>query len=308
MEQIPSQYYREVSGDLPPLELKPDPGETRQLETARYSALTPQYNQVSFSVTSLMNYARCPRYYYLRYILGMPELRGKDKVRSSSAAQSGLSGTQRGNIVHRVCEQIRDPEELGDLVDYAATMEGIELDSSQKAQLEKIITSYLQSDFFRRVQAEAKSEKIALEHEFAIPVGNYVINGLVDQVFVSEKGIEVLDLKSNWIRANQVAEVGATYDVQLRLYAWAMARDYGLPAVGSQAYFLIPNRLYALDSSLLAAEQTERWVLDTCQAIIQGSQSGAEAFPITGDCTICSQRHYCGISATQRRSCGEIFT
>ncbi len=285
--------YEELLGTLPPHVADQPKGGFLQPHWPNYSPLAPQYNQVSFSVTSLMNYARCPRYYYLRYILGMPERKASTARGSGTASQSTLSGTQRGNIVHRVCEQITDPEELSGLVDYSALMEGVELDQRQKTQLEEIIKPYLKSEFFSRARLETAQEKVYREHSFLIPVGDFFVNGLVDQVFVCNQGIEIVDFKSNWIRPEQIASVGASYEVQLRLYAWAMAREFALPVLSSQAYFLIPNQLYALDRSALDADETERWLLQTCANIIQGSEEGVEAFPIRGDCSLCLRQSYC---------------
>ena len=283
LEWVPADLYTEVSGTLPPLEEKIPQGEVIQLK----------YDQVSFSVTSLMNYARCPRYYYLRYILGVPERR-RETQPSTAGVRPSLAGTQRGNIVHRVCEQIRKPEELSHLVDYAAAMEGVQLDSRQKSQLEEIITPYLKSEIFGRVrQGQGQQWKVYQERDFVVRAGGFLVNGLVDQVFLGNRGIEVIDLKSNWISREQVAKVGASYEVQLRLYAWAMAREFGLPVLGSKAYFLIPNQLYALKTSLLDAGKTEEWLMQTCGAIIQGVEQGVEAFPIMGECALCAQNLYC---------------
>lgn len=302
LPQVPEHLYREVPATLPPLEQKPSIGEVLQPRFSSFAPLSPQYNQVSFSVTSLMNYARCPRYYYLRYVLGIPERKEAKPRETALEPYPSLSGTQRGNIVHRVCEQIKDPSELSPLVDYAATMEGVELSNRQKAQLKEIIRPYLGSEFFRRVSTSAKGYaqtdwRIYQEHDFVIPAGEFTVNGLVDQVFVSEKGIEVVDFKSNWIRAEQIAEVGASYNVQLRLYAWAMTREFRLPALSSQAYFLIPNQLYSLDTLLLDADQTEAWLIKTCATIIQGAEVGETAFPITADCSLCTQLAYCRTSS-----------
>jgi ATP-dependent helicase/nuclease subunit A len=304
LQWVPESLYKEMSGTLPPLKGRPPEGGVLHPSFPSFAPLSPQYNQVSFSVTSLMNYERCPRYYYLRYILGMPERKRVKSRNDAPGSGAPLSGTQRGNIVHRVCEQIRDPAHLSQLVDYAANMEGVELSTRQKAQLEEIITPYLDSEFFWRVSADAKLRggaqadwEIYQEHDFIIPAGEFTVNGLVDQVFVRETGIEIVDFKSNWIRQEQIAEVGASYDVQLRLYAWAMAREFGLPALSSQAYFLIPNQLYALDTSLLDADQTEEWLIRTCASIIQGSEVGVEAFPIMADCSLCTQMSYCKMSS-----------
>ena len=306
LEWMPQDFYTELPGTLLPPEEKPPHGKVLQPEFPSYPSLEPQYNQVSFSVTSLMNYARCPRYYYLRYILGMPE-RKEAKPFKESPSRPSLSGTQRGNIVHRVCEQIKDPAELSKLVDYAATMEGLELDARQKRQLEEIIAPYLQSAFFQRVRGGSQLPEwnIYQEHDFMVPAGDFLVNGLVDQVFVGERSIEVVDFKSNWIRRDQVLQVGASYDVQLRLYAWAMAREFGLPVANSEAYFLIPNQLYALEKGLLDADQTERWLTQTCSAIIRGTEEGVEAFPITSDCSLCTQNSYCMMQVGVQPNIGE---
>lgn len=293
LKEIPASLYQVVTGTLESLEKQAEQGELAQFTKRSYTPLSPQYNQVAFSVTSLMHYARCPRYYYLRYILGVPD-RSSHANQTETTSSPTLSAIQRGNIVHRVCEQIRNPEDLAGLLDYAADMEGVELTDKQRAQLTEIITPYLQSQFFARVQTDDSQQwKIYQEMDFVIPAGNFLVNGMVDQVFVSENGVEVVDFKSNWIRPAQVAEVGASYDVQLRLYAWAMAREFGLPVLASQAYFLIPNQLYSLQSALLDADGTEQWVKQTCQQILTGVERGVEAFPPSADCSLCSQYLYC---------------
>ena len=86
----------------------------------------PSYTQVAFSVTALMTYARCPRCYYLRYILGIPEqMRGLGSDGQVRAPSTRLTGLERGNIVHRVCERISDPAELTELITFAAALEGV---------------------------------------------------------------------------------------------------------------------------------------------------------------------------------------
>ena len=294
LPEIPNHLYREIVGDLPSLEVEHSQGEPSKLKLTHYKPLAPQYNQVVFSVTSLMSYNHCPRYYYLRYLLRVPELKLSSAQINGEGGRSGLSALQRGNIVHRVVEQIRSPHELGQLLDYAAQMEGVELDLGQKIQLERTIYPYLQSDFFGRVANDQAEWEVHHELEFNVPAGDFLVNGLVDQVFVSSTELEVVDFKSNWIRPEQVQEVGQSYGVQLRLYAWAMAREFGLPVSKSQAYFLIPNMVYQLDEKLLDPAETERWVTEICHEIVRGAEVGEEAFLPKGDCTNCVQSSYCG--------------
>lgn len=296
LDELPSDLYGVEQGDLPGIEPVDNENEVSLLETVTYDPLPPEYNQVSFSVTSLMNYVRCPRYYYLRYILGVPDRIDVVSAGSEKKDSPSINALQRGNIVHRVCEQIKNPEELPELVQYAATMEGVQLEQRQREQLEEIIMPYLNSEFFSRIKEKQNDWDIFREKEFIIPVENYLINGLVDQVFVGKDGLEVVDFKSNWISAQQVQTVGESYEAQLRLYAWAMAKKFGKPTISSKAYFLIPNKLYDLDDSFLDTEQTESWIREICTKIINGATQGVEAFPITLDCTHCGQNSYCGNS------------
>jgi ATP-dependent helicase/nuclease subunit A len=289
LASIDQKLFRVIPADLALSAAQPPQATTDRLKLPVYAPLKPQYSQVVFSVTELMNYDRCPHYYYLRHILGLPER--PREAKGASGSTGGLTATQRGSIVHRVVEQIRDPGDLSRLVEHAAAAEGVDLEDQHRPQLEEIIQPYLRSEFFSRVQESDAG--LFKERSFFIPAGNFIINGLVDQVFVGESGIEVVDFKTNWITPEEVEKVGSNYRVQLRLYAWAMAREFGLPAVSSQAYFLIPNVLYALEKELLAADPTEEWIVETCQRIITGAERGAEAFPPAGDCTLCSRSSYC---------------
>lgn len=287
IDQLPSELYTQAAGDLSPPETKSRREKPMQLEVTRYGPLPPQHEGVTFSVTSLMHYVRCPRCFYLRYILGVPE-RGSSVLAASKQTGSGISAVQRGNIVHRVCEQITNPAHLAELIDYAAAMEGIELDIAQKSLIKRIMEPYLASEFFRRLTEGQSQWQIYREKDFFLPAGRFLLNGLVDQVFVAKKGLEVVDFKSNWIRPEQVREAGDSYLVQLRLYAWAMARQFGVPVRRSQAYFLIPNEIYSLDKAFLDVEKTEAWIGKICGEIIKNAALGGEAFPCAEGCSNCT--------------------
>ncbi len=289
LPELPPSLYTEILGDRT-LEAAKAPAEAETaLPPARgWKPLAPSYSRVSFSVTALMAYARCPRCYFLNYILRVPEEARREKPADSTKSTPGLSALRRGNIVHRVCEQITEPGQLEDLVRYAALMEGVELNNREEAQLKRIIAPYLKSEFFARSVEPQGNWKIYKEKEFALPVENFIINGLVDQVFVGKTGIEVVDFKSNWIKKEQVALVGAGYQVQLRLYAWAMAEEFQTTVRKSLAYFLIPNEVYALGEEFLAAAATEQWIAATCRKIIAGAEVGIGAFPPGQGCLNCA--------------------
>jgi len=250
--------------------------------------LAPSYSQVSFSVTALMVYDRCPRCYYLRYILGIPEqLRGPKKQAASGRATS-LTAIQRGNIVHRVCERITHPHELDELIEFAAASEGVDLTPSQRHDIERIVRPYLESPFFHRARAGGEFYR---EYDFTLPLDgsgtHFVINGTVDQVFVDDAGLEIVDFKSNWIAPEQVESEGEKYRWQLRTYAWAMAKLFDRPVTRSQAYFLIPNQVFALQGAELDLRAIETEIATACRQIIAGEQVGPSAFPSATGCTDC---------------------
>lgn len=289
IDQLPGELYTRAAGDLVP----PGGEKSRREspipppESVRYGPLPPQYKGVTFSVTSLMQYVRCPRCFYLRYILGVPERQSSAAARPKQA-DLGITAVQRGNIVHRVCEQITDPAHLSELIEYAAAMEGIELDPVQAGLIKRIIEPYLASPFFLRLAGGGRKEwQIYREKDFLLPAGEFLLNGLVDQVFVAADGLEVVDFKSNWIKREQVEKVGESYLVQLRLYAWAMARRFGVRARHSQAYFLIPNEIYDLPAAFLDADKTEVWVSEICRSIVSNAALGSEAFPAAAGCSHC---------------------
>ncbi len=59
--------------------------------------------------------------------------------------------------MHRVCEQITDPAHLSELIEYAAAMEGIELDPVQAGLIKRIIEPYLASPFFLRLAGDGRN-------------------------------------------------------------------------------------------------------------------------------------------------------
>ena len=295
LPQIPSYLYNEISGTKEWIMEKPKTeAEAETLPRKKYEPLPPSYTQVAFSVTALMTYARCPRHYYYRYILGIPE-RVPRLHSSEGQPQHTISPLERGNIVHRVCEQIVDPWELDSLVQGAAQMEGVSLSPSEHKRLVQIIAPYLESDFFKRIQSAGS--RVHREMDFALPVNHYVINGTVDQVYVGETGLEIVDFKSNWIRPDEVGSEGAKYQWQLMAYAWAMEKVFQKQVMKAQAYFLIPNMLYDLPSHTLNSPQIERWIVHTCDAIIAGERVGLDAFPEGDDCAQCAHFAYCGKSS-----------
>ena len=164
----------------------------------RLTPLPPVYADTSFSVTSLMTYSQCPRRYYLRYILRAPEdltlfqdAKSFERLDEENEQQLEISPRTitpliRGNIIHRVCEQIQDVSQKRSLLKSASELEGVQLTPEDEESLEKIIDKYLASDYFRKMRVVKEFHR---EFEFSIPLGNFHITGTVDQLLIDNDGV-----------------------------------------------------------------------------------------------------------------------
>ena len=166
-------------------------------------AAAPRYAPARFSATSLMIYSLCPRRYYYRYILRVPEL----VSRPGTVHASGMDPLQRGNIVHRVCEHIDSPDNLDKLLDWAIAMEGVFVKGTERRELKETIERYLESEYYR----QSFKFRVDREVEFAVPLDQFVITGTVDQVIHSDRGLVIIDLKTNQISAAEIEETAAAY-------------------------------------------------------------------------------------------------
>ena len=72
-----------------------------------------------------MIYAQCPRRYYYRYLLRVPEIPFFGNQQNNK--KSSLDPLHRGNIVHRVCEHLRTDSHIDQLLEWAISMEGLTL-------------------------------------------------------------------------------------------------------------------------------------------------------------------------------------
>lgn len=260
--------------------------------------LPVQYRSHSFSVTSLMIYARCPRRYYYRYLLRVPEL-GVD--RGQTERTSGLDPLKRGNIVHRVCEHLDETQDQEQLLDWATAMEGLQVTAREKQELSEIITRYATSPYYRKSQ----SYLVERELEFALPLDEFSITGTIDQLIHEDQGLTITDLKTNHIQAYQVNEVAKEYYWQLRIYAWAISQLKDQPVHQTGLYFLLPNVIHKEPVTQTEIQETEAWLETTCHNIQAGSLVGASAFPKGSNCSYCP--YDCEQIIKMRQSFAEII-
>lgn len=253
---------------------------TAQDSTTVVSVQMPKkHTQVSFSVTSLMIYARCPRRYYYRYIWRVPEL----PVIKTGVVTKTLDPLIRGNIIHRVCEHLKEESDPNELLQWSIAMEGVQLDRTQKQELQSILKRYTGSEYYK----QSRKRHVDHEVEFAIGLKPWIITGTVDQVIHLPDSLEIMDLKTNYIDQHQIDATAAKYYWQLQIYAWAVHKLIKKPISKVGLYFVFPDVVYYNQDAHLKIDQTEEWLNNTCSKIEKDVALGVDAFPPTQDCDQC---------------------
>jgi ATP-dependent helicase/nuclease subunit A len=149
---------------------------------------TAQYD-ASASVTDVAVYAACPRKYYLSRYLGI-EPHGEDGARGSGAIELGIE-------VHR-----------------ALAGEPVE-----SAEAQELAERFRRSGLFQRA---GRATRVEREFDFLLPVGDLILNGIIDLWFEEGGELILVDYKTD-----READPSGSHELQLRLYALALEKHAG---------------------------------------------------------------------------------
>lgn len=268
------------------VDVSPDT-ENRQGRPVVYVPAAPQrppvpivFKPTAFSTTSLAVYDQCPRRYYLRYILRAPE--GALAARTgASQSQRGLDPLARGNIVHRVCERMDAFDDIDDLLVWAGSMEGVSLDADQKGEVRELAARFHDSEFF----AAVREGGVRREWEFTLPIGEDWVTGIIDFAHQGRPGFRLMDLKTNAVEAEHALEEAKHYELQMRIYAWAVQTLTDTPVFRAELFFLVPNVVVPV--SLDAVASTPASLLESIKHIKESSLRGVDGFPRGANCVSC---------------------
>lgn len=203
-------------------EPEPEPAPERAEEEAAAApaiAITGQHDSTA-SVTSISQFARCPRRYYLARYLGWSGARPAritDEVEPPPEADE-LDASEFGNQVHAI---------------LAGTHTGPAV-----PEAEKLAGRFHASALGRRVRAATRVER---EFDFFFAVEDVVLRGQIDLWFEQSGRIALVDYKTDAVDvASAVAHAGE-YSLQLQLYAMALERLTGRTPDEAYVYLLRPD-------------------------------------------------------------------
>ena len=167
-------------------ELDPSKSAGEILERNRSGEGLPIPEDITFSVSAVNTYNKCPRMYELGTVLRMPT---RDMEKPDSAMNVG-------SFVHKVLEmavkkEISTREELDDIV-----KELMEQDKWKWVDAEKAKPML---DVFWERNRDTIHNNLMVEKRFMVPLGKYQFNGFIDRIDLipdTEKEVEIIDYKT----------------------------------------------------------------------------------------------------------------
>jgi len=245
-----------------------------------------------FTVTELARYLQCPRYYWLRYVEGLP-----DQVLRQPSSSTGLSALDIGNLAHHLLRMVGtgglDALEslLGPIIPGGRALRS--LDESDVAVLRGCLVWYLEHDFYRQTIAGAR---LRTEAPVSFPLGDVLVEGKMDAVADTDDGLVVIDYKTGVGPEEGVAGLEDEGPVdadrfQVALYAYGLRVVTGeWPREGVIVYLREPGRI----ERVLMPQEAEEAARKALRAVTEITQ-GLAGVPPGGEheCSACRLEWAC---------------
>ena len=224
---------------------------------------------------------QCPRKYYYREILKLPEfLEAQAENETAAEPLPEIMGTgepfrqgrkNRGTIIHRLFEKQVFDQYLSE-TDLLASLENVldefRISAAEREEMRLIEAihrahrHYAQSGLRELL---ARSSRIYREYPFALRLGRAELSGTIDVLCYDpqEAAWIILDYKSNEIEIAQVGEeiTRHGYDLQIQMYALAVSRLLRTTSLRSLLFFTFPGCVYdAVDLSPAALQAREQHI------------------------------------------------
>ena len=227
---------RFVPEPAPAVEIEPATAVDDELQLALFDELPPGRQRLGIELSALAEipvpsahdvrrlsysalalFQRCSYRYFAERVLGLPF---RERVGSGESG-GGLAGTEIGDAVHRLLEQVdlRDPRlpDLDQVRVWYPTVSDDEL-----ARIRGYVASYCQSELAQRIAALERADK---ERHFTFEHDGVLLHGFLDVLHLDGDRALVVDYKTNLLGEATPGEiVEADYRLQRLVYALACFR------------------------------------------------------------------------------------
>jgi len=239
-------------------------------EEIRYSVVTDeQPNGQRYSVTQLMIFREDPQRYYRHFYLSdLPPDFTEEFVDEPG-------GQLWGSLVHHLLEYffLRAPQDDEKKIDQLLVRfppEPRELNRF-KAKLIKTMRAFRESEFVRQIDHQEAYSEFAVN----LRMGSFILQGIFDLLYKNTLGDwEVVDYKSNRIKASDVTSFARKYEFQIRTYALLLSALYPQQKnYPISLFFLEPQKIVRREYSLLEIESSRSEITDLLNRLFQYEKS-----------------------------------
>ncbi|NLZ54926.1 MAG: UvrD-helicase domain-containing protein [Thermoanaerobacteraceae bacterium] len=230
-----------------------------------------------YSITSLGEYARCPRRYYFGYVTGIPER----IFYKNDGGIPKLSAMERGTIVHELIEKIhkdnikeKNINELLNSLGYSLGFEDVNI-------IEKCIQNYIESDIIT-LKGEVFSEI-----PFTYRVSDWrLLTGKADLLVFEDDGATIVDFKTNTQIHSNLLDI---YRLQVLAYALAISEIYSVKPKRVIIASLFEGKLIQVETSQTILLECKNSILSIINRIESGAFSDKASEQVT--CDFCAYKN-----------------
>ncbi len=238
-----------LAGAAAPVELPAPPGPAPLGEAEPAGAHPHVQAPASLSYTALSAHASCGYGYYLRRVLGMPDVDPPAGAGDGARGARGFDAAARGRVVHAVLERLDFglPAVPGrDALAAMVRAEGGEPRGAVLADLEELVGGFAASQLCARL---ARAGGARRERGFALVLNATMplLTGVLDVIAHEEDGLAlVVDYKSDRLAgADPAAVVARAYATQRDAYALAALRGGAERVEVAYCFLEQPERVVA---------------------------------------------------------------
>ncbi|MCD4823756.1 MAG: UvrD-helicase domain-containing protein [Phycisphaerae bacterium] len=252
--------------------------------------------KIELATTALGDFEQCPMLYHWRYELRAPTeplLHSGDAEPSPSHAAAGLDPLTLGTLYHRCME----------LLDFAApqpaevllrqVVEEMELHDCDFAALTGELSDMLETFRASELAGQiAAAGEVYRELDFLTDVGPATIRGQIDLLYNSGGAWGVVDYKSDRVAAGEnIAAKAQRYQLQMLIYAAAVAGYTGKPPADAKLYFLRTGQCYTFEITPETLAQARQRVTRLAGQLIAARRTGQFHRCNKDTCSFCHQQH-----------------
>ncbi len=238
----------------------------------------PSFTDKRLSYSKLNTFQTCPLQFSYRYLMNVP-------VGQSHAANFGTSIHGTLNELYRLLKsgKVVTKKILTDLYEKNWLSAGYDSAEHEKTRREQ---GLLMLENFFDANCDPWVIPYALEQQFNVKIGQYVINGRIDRIDQLEDGtFEVIDYKTGSAKET----LNLKKDMQLSIYALACRDILKIPVSKLTLYFIEDNQRISTRRSDLELENFEKEVLEFIENMRNSRFGATPGF----HCQFCDFRLIC---------------